>query len=123
MDEAKLTLDTNLFRKDRTLAAYLAIALKAAREARLLHIIPTELEARSVIEPILRDHTSALKTAWLRQPNGGIRGWTMFLAKLGYRERLTVEPVSPADLVREFDAGRGADLAGDFGPGGALSRD
>jgi hypothetical protein len=90
--EQKLRLDSNLFRRDRTLSAYLAIAVRAAREAKLLHLVPsTDDEARSLLAPLLVDHTTALKTFWLRQPNGGIKGWQAFLTLLGYRERLTVQ--------------------------------
>lgn len=81
-----MTVADRLELRERT---HLEIASSAAVAAGLA---TNEAEARRNIESILAEHGVALKSAWLRERGGGIKGWRYFLRTFGYEETLVIRP-------------------------------
>ena len=70
---------------------HLEIAATAAVKAGLA---PDETSARSNIEEIIERHAQELKSQWLRERGGGIKGWLYFLRTFGFEEHLAVRRIS-----------------------------
>jgi hypothetical protein len=86
---------TTTERKELRERTHLQIAMSAAVAAGLA---PDELWARQNIETILERDAGKLKTQWLRERGGGIKGWHYFLRTYGYEERLEIRrklPICP----------------------------
>jgi hypothetical protein len=74
-------------RKNLRERTHLEIAASAAVAAGLAR---DESAARRNIEKIIERNAEALKLAWMRERQGGIKGWLYFLRTYGYEEVLVV---------------------------------
>ena len=81
-------------RKELRERTHLEIAMSAALHAGLAR---SEAEARKNMDRIIEQHAAELKTAWLRQRGGGIKGWLYFLRSFGFEERVVVRRIDPAE--------------------------
>jgi hypothetical protein len=76
---------TSAQRKEIRERTHLEIAVSAAIAAGLAD---DERIAAQDMERIIEQHMARLKTWWLRERGGGIRGWLCFLRSYGFEERL-----------------------------------